>query len=126
MPGAFDEIIFGKTSFGDLLKEIHKKSNEKEKLILDLVQQLKDMIDTLGDAVMMVPLIKSYMDLSMTANDHLIKMAAIVQKAVDRKSTDGGESGGLTDEERNNLKMLSQEALGLQISTEQIKKQIEA
>lgn len=105
----FDQIVFGKKKFSDLLKEVYDRSTTKEKQITDMIEQLRDLIQNTGDAVMMVPLIASYMDLNLKNDDVLIKMLAIVQKAINR----GKETGDflLPDSEKEELLKLAQESV---------------
>ena len=70
----FEQVIFGKKKFSELLKEVYDRSTAKEKQITDMIEQLRDLIQNTGDAVMMVPLIASYMDLNLKNDDVLIKM----------------------------------------------------
>ena len=65
----FDQVVFGKKKFSDILQEIYTRSTTKEKQITDLIEQLKELIQNTGDAVMMVPLIASYMDLNLKNDD---------------------------------------------------------
>ena len=104
----FDQVVFGKKKFSDLLQEIYSRSSNKEKQIGDLIEQLKELIQNTGDAVMMVPLIASYMDLNIKNDDILVKMVAIVQKSMNR----GKETGDFTlpDNEKAELLKLAQEA----------------
>lgn len=74
--------LFGKKTFADLLKEIHTNSSSKEKEIRALIDNLKPLITSAGDAVIIVPLIKDYLDVSVKNDDLLIKMAGIVQRAL--------------------------------------------
>jgi hypothetical protein len=78
--------IFGKKTFADLLKEIHTNSSNKEKEIKALINNLKPLITSTGDAVIIVPLIKDYLDVSVKNDDLLIKMAGIVQRALNSSS----------------------------------------
>jgi hypothetical protein len=105
----FDQVVFGKKKFSDLLKEVYDRSITKEKQITDMIEQLRDLIQNTGDAVMMVPLIASYMDLNLKNDDVLIKMVAIVQKAMAR----GKETGDfmLPDNEKEELLRLAQEGV---------------
>jgi hypothetical protein len=105
----FDQVVFGKKKFSDLLKEVYDRSITKEKQITDMIEQLRDLIQNTGDAVMMVPLIASYMDLNLKNDDVLIKMVAIVQKAMVR----GKETGDymLPDNEKEELLRLAQEGV---------------
>ena len=79
--------IFGKKTFADLLKEIHTNSSSKEKEIRILINNLKPLITSTGDAVIIVPLIKDYLDVSVKNDDLLIKMAGIVQRALNSSSS---------------------------------------
>ena len=100
--------LFGKKNFSDLLKEIHTNQKKKGKQIGQLIAELRPLIQNLGDATVVVPLIKEYMEISVKNDDHLLKMAAIVQ----RLSTGNATSGGgdmLTEEEMNQLQDIIEE-----------------
>jgi hypothetical protein len=105
------EIFEGKT-FSSLLKDIYKNSREKEKKIRALIEQLKDMIESPGDAIIIVPLLADYLEVSVKNDDALIKMAGVVQRAMSLAKTNGDkeESFGLTDRDKellfNDLKLL--------------------
>lgn len=103
----FDQIVFGKKKFSDLLKEVYDRSIEKEKQLTDMIDQLRDLIQNTGDAVMMVPLIASYMDMNLKNDDLLIKMLAIVQKGMGRGKETGDYS--LSEDEKSQLLQLAQE-----------------
>ena len=93
--------LFGKKTFADLLKEIHTNSSNKEKEIRNLIENLKPFITSAGDAVIIVPLIKDYLDVSVKNDDLLIKMAGIVQRAMN--SNTGEDSLLLTDNDKEML-----------------------
>lgn len=93
--------LFGKKTFADLLKEIHTNSSNKEKEIRILIDNLKPLITSAGDAVIIVPLIKDYLDVSVKNDDLLIKMAGIVQRALNSKSTE--DDGFLSDSDKEML-----------------------
>ena len=81
---------------------------KKGKQIGQLIAELRPLIQNLGDATVVVPLIKEYMEISVKNDDHLLKMAAIVQ----RLSTGNATSGGgdmLTEEEMNQLQNIIEE-----------------
>lgn len=88
----FNQVIFGTKTFSSLLEDIYKNSKNKEKQIREMIIQLKDMINEPGDAIMMVPLLKEYLEASIKNDEALIKMAGIVQKAMNSNpSSDGGD-----------------------------------
>jgi len=84
-----DITLFGKKTFADLLKEIHTNSSSKEKEIKNLINNLKPLITSTGDAVIIVPLIKDYLDVSVKNDDILVKMAGIVQRALNSNKGEG-------------------------------------
>ena len=96
-----DEIFEGK-SFEGLLKDIYDNSAKKEKQINDLILQLQPMIKNMGDATILVPIIKEYLEVSVKNDEHLIKMAAIVQRAMTR-DTGNNTEGLLTEAEKRQL-----------------------
>ena len=93
--------LFGKKSFSDLLKEIHVNQKDKEVQLRSLIEGLKPLITSPGEATMIVPLIKEYMELAIKNDDALIKMAGIVQRAMNSKAADSEEL--LTDEDKEML-----------------------
>jgi hypothetical protein len=93
--------LFGKKTFADLLKEIHTNSSNKEREIRALIDNLKPFINSAGDAVIIVPLIKDYLDVSVKNDDLLIKMAGIVQRAMN--SNTGGDDLLLSDSDKEML-----------------------
>ena len=97
-----DQEIFKGKSFSNLLEDIYKNSIKKEKQISALIQDLKPMIKNISDATIIVPIIKEYLEVSVKNDEHLIKMAAIVQRAMSRQET---KEGGLllTEEEKRSL-----------------------
>ena len=68
---------------------------------LHLINELKPMIEEIGDATLIVPLIKEYMEIGVKNDDLLIKMAALAQRAMNSESTDAGL--GISDEEKQQL-----------------------
>ena len=45
-----------------------------------LIGELKPLIENIGDATLVVPMIKEYMEIGVKNDEHLIKMAAIIQR----------------------------------------------
>jgi len=93
--------LFGKKTFADLLKEIHTNSSNKEKELRILIDNLKPFISSSGDAVIIVPLIKDYLDVSVKNDDILIKMAGIIQRSMSIKGNE--DSDFLTDNDKELL-----------------------
>ena len=55
---SLDSIVFGSKKFSDILEEIYNNSKAKEKQIAALISELKPLINDIGDATLVVPLIK--------------------------------------------------------------------
>jgi hypothetical protein len=107
----FNQVIFKDKTFSSLLEDIYKNANRKEKEIKSLIDQLKPMIQEPGDAMMLVPLLKEYMEIAVKNDEALIKMAGIVQRAMGNTPSDG--DGGLLSERDKEL--LFQEISGVKI-----------
>jgi len=98
----FEAKIFGSKTFSDILKNIYDNSKEKERQIKDLITGLKPLITDTQSALMVVPLIKEYLDVSVKNDDSLIKMAGIVQRAM-ANSNGGNDDNMLSEAEREQL-----------------------
>lgn len=83
------EIYDGKT-YSDLLKDIVKNHGSKQSQIRALINQLTEMVSEPGDAVMIVPLIKGYLDSDIKNDEALVKVAQITQKIAAPGGADGG------------------------------------
>ena len=105
---SLNQVIFDDKSFGDLLKEIHSNQKKKATQIASMIAELRPLITSLGDATVVVPLIKEYMEISVKNDDHLIKMASIVQR-LSTSGTSSGDGGLLSEEEMSNLMEVAEE-----------------
>ena len=97
----FDNIIFGKKKFSDVLEEIYNNQKKKDQQVYALISELKPLISDIGDATLVVPLIKEYMEISVKNDDILIKMAALAQRAMATVTSDGSLT--ISDEEKEQL-----------------------
>lgn len=89
------ELYDGK-KYSDLVQDIIKNHKTKQSQIKNLTSQLIDMVTEPGDAVIIVPLIKGYLEIEVKNDDALVKLASILQK--EGQSTENGDSG-LTDKD---------------------------
>ena len=103
-----NQVLFDDVSFSDLLKDIHGNQKKKAKQLSQLISELKTLVQSLGDATVVVPLIKEYMEISVKNDDALIKMAAIVQR-LSTGTANSGDGGLLTEEEMAQLQELTEE-----------------
>ena len=99
--GQLDSLIFGKKTFSDILEEIYQNQKKRDAQVVALISELKPLVQEIGDATLIVPLIKEYMEIGVKNDDALIKMATIVQRALQNQNDDGGL--GITDEEKQQL-----------------------
>lgn len=99
----FDQELFKGKTFSSLLEDIYKNSRSKEKSIRELIAQLKDMISEPGDAIMIVPLLQGYMEVAVKNDESLIKMASIVQKAMNAVKSGDGDGELLSERDKQLL-----------------------
>ena len=105
------EIFDGKT-FQDLTKDIYDNVKNK-KLQLDLlVQEIHGFIQTIDDAILIAPVIKEIMDVSVKNDEHLVKLASVLQRII-TKSIGGvdDDSIALTEQEKEELIQTLQETV---------------
>lgn len=98
------EIFAGKT-FSSLAKDIYFNSTRKAQQIDQLIKDLRTMIKDAGSATVIAPMIKDYLDVSVKNDDQLIKLSAVLQRAINNNSSDEGSVGGfgLTANEKEEL-----------------------
>lgn len=98
------ELFKGK-SFSDILKDIYDNSKKKDRQINLLIAELKPLIKNIGDATVIVPLIKEYLEISVKNDDHLVKLAAVAQRLMTAATKSNPEMGdfGLSEEEKLQL-----------------------
>ena len=99
--GSLDNIVFKKKKFSDILSEIYDNQKKNETQISGLISELKPLINDIGDATLIVPLIKEYMEIGIRNDEQLINMATIVQRAINNSSSE--DSLGITDAEKEEL-----------------------
>ena len=116
-----EEIFEGKT-FQDLTRDIYKNSNDK-KLQLDLlVQEVHGFITSIDDVVMVTPIIKELMDVSVKNDEHLVKLASVLQRIVTGSRAGSDEDSlALSEQEKEDLiKTLQEAAVDLQKESDKI------
>ena len=96
--------LFNGTNFSDLMRDVYHNSKKKSRQIDTLIKELQPMIKNIGDASVIVPMIKDYLEVSVKNDDALVKLAAVVQRLVTASSNeDDGNEFGLSDDERKRL-----------------------
>ena len=92
---ALDKIIFGDKTLSDLFGEIHDNQSQTKAQVKALIGELKPLIENIGDATLIVPMIKEYMEIGVKNDEQLIKLATIVQRIESANAK--GEGGDMFD-----------------------------
>ncbi len=77
---SLDKEIFNGKTLSDLFSEIHDNSTSTRAQVKALIGELKPLIENIGDATLIVPMIKEYMEIGVKNDEHLIKLATIIQR----------------------------------------------
>ena len=96
------EIFEGKT-FQDLTKDIYENTTKRKVQIDLLISEIHGFITTIDDVVMVAPIIKEYMDTAVRNDEHLVKLAGVLQRIISKSSGESDESMLLSDEEKEEL-----------------------
>jgi hypothetical protein len=99
---SLDKLIFKNKKFADLLEEIYDNQKKKEKQISALISELRPLVQDTGDATLIVPLIKEYLEIGVRNDDQLVKLATIVQRIMQSQES-ATDSFGISEEEREQL-----------------------
>tara|TARA_Y100000593_G_scaffold55738_1_gene104181 strand:+ start:486 stop:878 length:393 start_codon:yes stop_codon:yes gene_type:complete len=97
-----NEIFKGKT-FQDLTKDIYENTTNKKKQIDLLISEIHGFIQTIDDVVMVAPIIKEYMEVSVKNDEHLVKLAGVLQRIMSKSSGIDEESMLLSESEKDEL-----------------------
>jgi hypothetical protein len=86
-----DKEIFKGKKLSDLFEEIYNNSRETKSQVKGLIGELKPLIENIGDATLLVPMIKEYMEIGVKNDEHLIKLATVIQRleAIQAKGSEG-------------------------------------
>ena len=86
-----DKEIFRGKKLSDLFEEIYNNSRETKSQVKGLIGELKPLIENIGDATLLVPMIKEYMEIGVKNDEHLIKLATVIQRleAIQAKGSEG-------------------------------------
>jgi hypothetical protein len=97
------EIFKGKT-IANLVEEVYDKQKNQDSTIKQEIMRLADMIETPGDAIVVVPLLKGFIDSSLKNDEVLLKLLNLFQKAAEnKKAGDQEDSGILTEKDIEQL-----------------------
>ena len=96
------EIFEGKT-FQDLTKDIYENTTKRKVQIDLLISEIHGFITTIDDVVMVAPIIKEYMETAVRNDEHLVKLAGVLQRIISKSQGESDESMLLSDEEKADL-----------------------
>ena len=96
------EIFEGKT-FQDLTKDIYENTTKRKTQIDLLISEIHGFITTIDDVVLVAPIIKEYMDTAVRNDEHLVKLAGVLQRIISKSQGESDESMLLSDEEKEEL-----------------------
>ena len=105
-----NEIFDGKT-FKDLTRDIYENTQNKKKQIDLLVSEIHGFITTIDDVILVAPIIKEYMEVSVKNDEHLVKLAGVLQRIITKSSGTDEESMLLSDAEKDELMETLQETV---------------
>ena len=97
-----NEIFEGKT-FQDLTKDIYENTTKRKVQIDLLISEIHGFITTIDDVVMVAPIIKEYMDTAVKNDEHLVKLAGVLQRIISKSNGGDDESMLLSDSEKEEL-----------------------
>jgi hypothetical protein len=98
-----DFEIFSNKKFSDLLKDIYDNSRKKDRQINLLISELKPLVKSTNDASLIVPLIKEYLEVGVKNDEHLVKLAAIVQRVMSSSPAASDDGYIISEEEKKQI-----------------------
>ena len=114
-----NEIFEGKT-FQDLTKDIYENTTKRKVQIDLLISEIHGFITTIDDVVMVAPIIKEYMDTAVRNDEHLVKLAGVLQRIISKSQGDSDESMLLSDSEKEELMSTLQDTVD-DLNNEQVR-----
>jgi len=98
-----DKEIFEGKKISDLVKEIYDKHKEQDKSLSSEISRLSDLVESPGDAIIIVPLLKGFFDSSLKNDEVLIKILNLFQKAAEKSNSDSSDSSILSEKDIEQL-----------------------
>ena len=115
-----DQIFEGKT-FQDLTKDIYNNANQKKKQIEVLIKEMNKMITSIDDVILIAPIIKEYLEVGVKNDEHLVKLAGVLQRILSKSKGEADEASLLSESEKEELMVTLQETVNdLQVESDKI------
>lgn len=96
------ELFKGK-SFSGLMKDIYENQQNKKKNISSMIEDMRKLITNTQSAVVIGPIIKDLIDVSVFNDEHLVKLATIAQRIMLAQGKSKSDDGFLSEEEKKQL-----------------------
>ena len=103
--------LFDGKNLSSLFKDIYENQQNKKKNISELIESLRKLIKSVGEATIIAPIIKDLIEVSVKNDDHLIKLATIAQRLAAAEAKGIGEDGWLSESEKSQLLQDMEEAI---------------
>lgn len=98
-----DTEIFKGKSFANLAEDIYSTSKKKDSQISLLISELKPLISNIGDATIIVPLIKDYLEIGVKNDELIVKLSSLVQRMIANNGAGNDSDFGISEEEKKQL-----------------------
>ena len=102
-----DTEVFPGKSLTDILRDIHDNALTKRATINSIVTQMTSTIKCADDAAVVAPLIKDFLDVGIKNDEHLVKIATIVQRIISadayQKNPTDDPDGFMSEDEKTQL-----------------------
>lgn len=95
---SYDKEIFKGKTLGDLFEDIYKNSKESKKQSQEVIEGLLEKVETLKDSLLVIPVIKDFLDLGVKNDDLLVKIATIIQRHESAQLKSSDSDGDIMDD----------------------------
>jgi hypothetical protein len=92
------QLVFEGKKLEDLIKEVYDNHKDQDKTLKTEITRLLSMISGPGDAIVIVPMIKSLMDSSLKNDETILKLVQVFQKSSESSKKDGEDDLGILTE----------------------------
>ena len=103
--------VYEGRSFGDMIRDLENRNDRRKETIEELVDKLTDMVDNPDNAIVLVPLIKEYLEVDTENDKHKVDLMKILQKLYKTKmdADDVNMATDLDESVKNQLKEMAAE-----------------
>ena len=100
---SIDYELFRGKRLSDLFEDIYRNQQTKKQRISELISEIRTKVKTPDDMAVLYPIVKDLVETSVKNDDSLIKMAVIAQRLINSENKSEGDTGFLTDKEKQEL-----------------------